>query len=101
MLSTPRGGVAAKRGVDHNTVQPLIGVYLLMLKGRVVYIGASLNMPHRVADHRANGRPFDKVFHIATKANQYLELEATLIKAISRPQNRRGVTTPTLGGAAS
>jgi hypothetical protein len=82
------GGIVAKRGVDPNTVQPLIGVYLLMLKGKVVYIGSSLNMPNRVADHRSNGRPFDQVFYIATRANQREALERTLIKAINPLQNR-------------
>jgi hypothetical protein len=31
-----------------NAVQPLIGVYLLMLKGKIVCVGESLNMPKRV-----------------------------------------------------
>ena len=68
--STLVGGVRTKRGVDPDTVQPLIGVYLLLLKGKVVYIGESTHMPNRVAAHRRNGRPFDKVFYIATKANE-------------------------------
>ena len=76
------GGIIAKRGVDPGTVQPLIGIYLLMLKGKVVYIGSSLNMPSRVAGHRSNGRPFDQVSYIATRANQREQLEATLIRAI-------------------
>ena len=59
--STLVGGVRAKRGVDPGTVQPLIGVYLLMLKGKVVYFGSSLHMPNRVAQHSTNGRPFDQV----------------------------------------
>jgi hypothetical protein len=86
--STLLGGVKAKRGIDPNTVQPLIGVYLLMLKGKIVYIGSSLNMPNRVAGHRTNGRPFDQVFYIATMANQREALERTLIKAINPAQNR-------------
>jgi hypothetical protein len=82
------GGIVAKRGVDPNTVQPLIGVYLLMLKGRIVYIGSSLNMPNRVSNHRSNGRPFDQVYYIATRANERERLEATLIRAINPSQNR-------------
>lgn len=96
--STLRGGVAAKRGVDPNTVQPLIGVYLLMLKDKVVYIGESLQMPARVAAHRTNGRPFDKVFYIATKANERVELEATLIKAFAPTKNPRGLHPLGQGG---
>ena len=41
--------VRTKRNTDPGTIQPLIGVYLLMLKGKVVYIGSSLQMPSRVA----------------------------------------------------
>jgi hypothetical protein len=82
------GGVTAKRGVDPGTVQPLIGVYLLMLRGALVYIGSSLRMPSRVAEHRTNGRPFDQAFYIATKANERERLEATLIRAMNPPQNK-------------
>jgi hypothetical protein len=67
---------------------PLIGVYLLLLRGEVVYIGESMNMPERVAAHRNHGRPFDQVFYIATAANQRVALERILIKAIDPPQNR-------------
>jgi hypothetical protein len=75
-------------------VQPLIGVYLLMLRGQIVYVGSSLNMPVRVSDHRSNGRPFDRVFYIATVANQREALERVLIRAINPPQNKacRAVT---------
>jgi hypothetical protein len=86
--STLVGGVRAMGGVDPNTVQPQIGVYLLLLKGMVAYIGSSLKMPNRVADHRSNGRPFDQVFYIATRANERERLEVTLIKAIDPSQNR-------------
>jgi hypothetical protein len=82
------GGIMAKRGQDPNAVQPLIGVYLLLLEGRVVYVGSSLNMPRRVAEHRSNYRPFDQVFYIATVANQREALERVLIKAINPSQNR-------------
>ncbi|MBA4033549.1 MAG: hypothetical protein C0480_02940 [Bradyrhizobium sp.] len=90
--STLVGGVAAST--------PLIGVYLLMLDGKLVYVGSSLHMPNRVAGHRTNGRPFDQVFYIATKANQREQLERTLIKALHPSQNTRhrtnGTTHPEL-----
>jgi hypothetical protein len=82
------GGIAAKRGQNPDEVQPLIGVYLLLLKGKIVYVGSSLNMPRRVTGHRSNCRPFDEVFYIATKANQREALERILIKAIHPSQNR-------------
>jgi hypothetical protein len=61
-----------------------------MLKGKVAYIGSSLNMPQRVAAHRSNGRPFDQAFYIATKAKERDALERVLIRAINPPQNRTG-----------
>jgi hypothetical protein len=82
------GGVRFKHKSQHwNEIKPpLIGVYLLMRKGQVVYIGSSLNMPNRVRDHKTNGRPFDQVFYIATHAIQREALERTLIRAINPPQ---------------
>jgi hypothetical protein len=83
------GGVVRSRGrKDPNVVQPLIGVYLLMLKGKIVYVGESLNMPKRVAAHRVNGRPFDQAYYIATMANQRANLERILIRAINPTGNR-------------
>lgn len=88
------GGVEAIGEVDPGTVQPLIGVYLLMHRGALIYIGSSLHMPNRVAQHRANGRPFDKVHFIATKANERGLLEQTLIRALHPSQNRAHRTRP-------
>jgi hypothetical protein len=86
---TPGKGCVRSRGrKDPNLVQPLIGVYLLLLKGKIVYAGESLNMPKRVAEHRANGRPFDQAYYIATAANQRANLERVLIRAINPPGNR-------------
>jgi hypothetical protein len=74
--------------VHPSTVQPLIGVYLLMQGRRLIYIGSSLNMPNRVAEHRRNGRPFDKAFFIETEANERGGLEQALIRALHPSQNR-------------
>jgi hypothetical protein len=83
------GGIVRSRGDKNpNAVQPLIGVYLLLLRGRIVYIGESLNMPERVAAHRSNGRPFDQAYYIATTANQRAGLERILIRAINPSGNR-------------
>jgi hypothetical protein len=91
-LSSLPGGVVARRGGKNpNAVQSLIGVYMLLLKGRVVYVGSSLNMPKRVAEHRSNCRPFDQAFYIATIANQREALERVLIRAINPSQNRQHV----------
>jgi hypothetical protein len=89
--SSLRGGVIAKSKGErwHEMKPPLIGVYLLIHKGQIVYVGSSLDMPIRVAAHKTNGRPFDQVFYIATSARQREVLERLLIRAIDPPQNRQ------------
>lgn len=37
------------------------GVYLLIHKGMLIYVGSSKNMAGRVMKHRTNGRPFDQL----------------------------------------
>lgn len=69
---------------------PLVGVYLLILKGKVVYIGSSKNMPRRVGQHRNGSRPFDEAYYIATSEHERLRLEAVLIKAMMPQQNTQG-----------
>jgi hypothetical protein len=83
------GGIIKRKGQNPNAVCPLIGVYLLLLNGQIVYVGSSTKMPERVNGHRTNGRPFDQVFYIATTADEREALERTLIKAIDPPQNRQ------------
>lgn len=68
---------------------PFIGVYLLMLHGRLDYIGSSMHMPQRVEEHRRNGRPFDQAFYIPTTADDRLPLERTLIRQLNPHQNQR------------
>ena len=46
-------------------------------------------MPKRVASHRRNGRPFDQVFYLITKADQRALLEAILIRTVKPVQNKR------------
>lgn len=70
--------------------QPQVGVYLLLLKGKIVYVGSSVTMPRRVNQHRVGSRPFDEVFYISTTKAERKKLEAILIKAIDPPQNSQG-----------
>jgi hypothetical protein len=75
---------------EKRTREPLTGIYLLMLDGQIVYVGSSLHMPRRVAEHRMNGRPFDQVFYIRTTADQRDALERLLIRQLDPQQNRQG-----------
>jgi predicted GIY-YIG superfamily endonuclease len=63
---------------------------LLLLKGEIVYVGTSQNMADRVAAHRANGRPFDKVFYIGATERERLMLEELLIRRLRPRQNKNG-----------
>lgn len=68
--------------------KPKVGVYILLLEGRIVYIGSSENMARRVLSHRTNGRDFDEVFYIGTKEDDRLRLETILIRAVKPRGNR-------------
>lgn len=63
------------------------GVYLLTLKGRVVYVGSSKNCAERIAQHRKNGRYFEKAFYIFAEESERIQLERALILAIAPEQN--------------
>ncbi|NEV77915.1 hypothetical protein DYI24_12795 [Rhodopseudomonas sp. BR0C11] len=87
----------SKPGIPSESAKPSIGVYLLMQKGKVVYVGSSLRMPARVARHRQNGRPFDQVFYIGTTEKERLKLEAELIRSLDPTQNKVGRRSPRIG----
>jgi hypothetical protein len=70
--------------------QPDAGVYLLIHGDNIVYIGSSLNTARRIADHRRNGRPFDRAYVIGTAEDEREALEAILIRSIQPAQNRAG-----------
>jgi hypothetical protein len=65
-----------------------------MLNDEIAYVGSSLNMPRRVAEHRKNGRPFDDAFYIATTAGEREALERVLIAAINPPPQNRQHAAP-------
>jgi hypothetical protein len=69
---------------------PAEGVYLLLLRGQIIYVGTSAKMPERVATHRRNGREFDKVFYIEADGTERIALEAQLIHRLRPEKNRAG-----------
>lgn len=82
---------AAKKKVDDSLKpkEPNIGVYLLMFDNQIVYIGSSLNIRNRIADHRSNGRPFDEALRIGTRPQDRMRVEQALINALRPRQNRK------------
>jgi hypothetical protein len=76
------------RSAPEREPPPQVGVYILLLDNKVVYIGTSDRMPLRVAEHWTNGRPFDQAFYIATRPGERRRLERDLIAALRPQQNR-------------
>lgn len=66
------------------------GVYLLIREGRVVYVGTSKNCAARIAEHRINGRAYDKAFYIYAEESERVELERALIRSLRPEQNKAG-----------
>lgn len=63
------------------------GVYFLIRRGEVVYVGQSLDVLHRIARHRREGRIFDAYSVIECVPEQLDELERTYIKAFVPEDN--------------
>lgn len=70
------------------------GVYLLFKARRLTYVGRSAYPPGRIAQHRANGRPFSHSMIIPCSEEDSYWVEKALIDALQPPQNRAGVREP-------
>ena len=62
------------------------GIYFLRKSGSIVYIGQSVNVYSRVAQHR-NTKDFDAVDFMPCDKNKLNEIEGFLIRLIMPPQN--------------
>lgn len=58
------------------------GVYFLIHDDDVVYVGKSINIFHRIARHRADGREFDSFTYLLCPEDALEETEATYIAAL-------------------
>lgn len=58
------------------------GVYFLIEKGEVTYIGQSSNVLSRIDKHRQNGRPFDAFTYMECPKQDLDHLEALYIQAL-------------------
>lgn len=75
------------------------GVYFLIRDAEVVYVGQSLDVLHRIARHRREGRKFDFFSYIECDAADMDRLEVLYIKAFIPEENvsfgnLRGRTLP-------
>lgn len=66
------------------------GVYLLIYKGKVTYVGTSKNCADRIAAHRVAGRPFDAAYYIFAEPSERERLERILITQMNPTGNVRG-----------
>jgi hypothetical protein len=64
------------------------GVYLLLIAGQVVYVGRSVDLLSRLAEHRRSGRPFDETRVIPCDLERSIWLERELIRTLDPEQNR-------------
>lgn len=58
------------------------GVYFLIHKGEVVYVGQSIDVLGRISKHRREGKVFDAFNFIPCELSQGLALEAKYISAL-------------------
>jgi len=68
-------------------VQALCGVYFLIHRSRVVYVGQSVNIMARIADHARSSKTFDRAHWVLCPEKDLSELEATYIDALKPPLN--------------
>lgn len=64
------------------------GVYFLISNGEVCYVGQSVDVLHRLARHRREGRVFDSFNVITCDREAMDELESLYISAFMPPNNR-------------
>lgn len=63
------------------------GIYFLIRAGEVVYVGQSLDVLHRIARHRREGRPFDAYAVLECTVDKLDELERLYIRAFVPEDN--------------
>jgi len=62
----------------------MCGVYFLVSNDRVVYVGQSVNIPARVAQHKTSGKTFDRVAFVECE-KEWLNVLESLYIHVLRP----------------
>lgn len=73
----------------------ICGVYLLILRGEVIYVGSSINVSTRVLGHRC-AKSFDRAVWIPVDKDDLTSYEGALIRAL-RPSLNWGANVSYLG----
>jgi hypothetical protein len=93
MLATlvPKRMLAAMAAIPHTQreileaavpARSLSGVYFLIHKDEVVYVGQSVDVLSRISRHRREGREFDSYSYMVCEPERMNELEALYITAL-------------------
>lgn len=68
--------------------KPKIGIYFLMDKSEVVYIGQSINIDLRIAQHKRTDKEFDRTLYLECGAKELDLLEAAHIQEYQPRYNK-------------
>lgn len=92
----PKGVLQAAREIPHSLLDILeaavptgqaSGIYFLMRSREVVYVGQSIDVLHRVARHRREGRKFDAYAYLECEPSDLNRLEGLYIRALVPEEN--------------
>lgn len=87
----PRRVLVAQERVGHTErdiaegafpAESLAGVYFLLWKGRVVYVGQSIDVFGRISQHRRRGRAFDAYNYVPCPVAELAAVESDYIAAL-------------------
>jgi hypothetical protein len=67
---------------------PPIGVYFLIRYGEVKYVGKTINLYHRLDQHRRDGREFESYSFIPCSKEQLPELEQIYLDLLMPEENK-------------
>ena len=73
---------------EYGILIPVSCVYFLYLADKLKYIGQSVNLKNRLAQHKSGGKVFDNVFYIDVPKEALYEVENTLIARLKPEDNK-------------
>lgn len=66
---------------------PICGIYFLIQDGEVVYVGQSIDVLNRVAEHAAGPKQFDRYYYIEVEPQHLNTVEADYIVTLGPKYN--------------
>lgn len=80
-----------------NEKTDVYSIYFLLLKNRLVYIGCTNNLRHRIKSHRITGKSFDTIRYTQVDSKEIaLKYEMRLIKYFQPEYNKMGLAERTI-----